>query len=231
MGLDHLLFNGGPSQPHGISWSVSPELLQLPSPQLDLVYVYTVRTLPTRILENADTKVLITLCCAFYIFCPAQWEQMHWHETEVQREAALTSGNTLPLAKAEPARSNVTEPGKGQDQRTLTKSQSSQGGRERSLQWCPRRGQDQQWGWARPWKAAQMARMPSVWLSQCPLTPFSELIKGNGTSPGRQGDFTTTDSNYNIRQFVLRCYRTFPVLITNYDSITPSWQFICSCLR
>lgn len=38
---------------------------------------HTVRTLPTCILENADTKVLITLCCAFHNFCPAQREQMH----------------------------------------------------------------------------------------------------------------------------------------------------------
>lgn len=56
--------------------------------------------------------------------------------------------------------------------------------------------------------------------------------QGEGNwSRRRRGEFTTTDSNYNIRQFVLRCYCTFPVLITNYDSITPAWQFIGSCRR
>lgn len=177
------------------------------------------------------------LCIPHFLSGTARANALTWDwsaagsSTDIRQHPPPLSKGRLNTQPQSWVRSNVTEPGKGQDQRTLTKSQSSQGGRERSLQWCPRRGQDKQWGWARPWEAAQMAEMPSVWLSQCPLTPFSELIKGNGSSPGRQGEFTTTDSNYNIRQFVLRCYRTSPVLITNYDSITPSWQFICSCLR
>ena len=67
---------------------------------------------------------------------------------------------------------------------------------------------------------------PSVWL----LPGCSELIKGKRIWSRQRDAFTTTDSNGNVRQFVLRCYCTFPVLITNYDSITPAWQFICSCL-
>ena len=78
---------------------------------------------------------------------------------------------------------------------------------------------------ARPGAAVTVWR-PSVWL----LPGFSELIKGKRIWSRQRDAFTTTDSNGNIRQFVLRCYCTFPVLITNYDSITPAWQFICSCL-
>lgn len=78
---------------------------------------------------------------------------------------------------------------------------------------------------ARPRATATVWR-PSVWL----LPGCSELIKGKRISSRQRDAFTTTDSNGNVRQFVLRCYCTFPVLITNYDSITPAWQFICSCL-
>lgn len=78
---------------------------------------------------------------------------------------------------------------------------------------------------ARPRATATVWR-PSVWL----LPGCSELIKGKRIWSRQRDAFTTTDSNGNVRQFVLRCYCTFPVLITNYDSITPAWQFICSCL-
>lgn len=63
-----------------------------------------------------------------------------------------------------------------------------------------------------------------------PAASFRSAYQGKSNESRRQGEFTATDSNYNIRQFVLRCYCAFPVLITNYGSITPTWQFICSCL-
>lgn len=65
---------------------------------------------------------------------------------------------------------------------------------------------------ARPRATATVWR-PSVWL----LPGCSELIKGKRISSRQRDAFTTTDSNGNVRQFVLRCYCTFPVLITNYD--------------
>ena len=92
---------------------------------------------------------------------------------------------------------------------------------------------DKRWGpRENGWDGARLGAAATVWmLSVWPLPGSSELIKGKHNWSRRRGEFTTTDSNYNIRQFVLRCYCTFPVLITNYDSITPAWQFICSCLR
>lgn len=71
----------------------------------------------------------------------------------------------------------------------FTKSQYSQGCRERLLRWSPGRGQ----AWVpktnsgvgtRPWEAA--AAGPDVINVALPVPAprFSELIKGNGTSPG-----------------------------------------------
>lgn len=68
-------------------------------------------------------------------------------------------------------------------------------------------------------------------VSPAPAASFLRANQGKRNQSGRQREFTTTDSKCNRRQFVLRCYCTFPVLITNYDSITPTWQFVCSCLR
>lgn len=42
-------------------------------------------------------------------------------------------------------------------------------------------------------------------------------------------NFTATGADSSASQFVLRCYCTFPVLIANYDSISPPWHFTCSC--
>lgn len=94
---------------------------------------------------------------------------------------------------------------------------------KRDTRWGPREN---------GWDGARLGAAVTVWmLSVWPLPGSSGLIKGKDNWSRQWGEFTTTDSNYNIRQFVLRCYCTFPVLITNYDSITPAWQFICSCLR
>lgn len=146
--------------------------------------LWAVRTLPARILENANTKALITLCCAFHIFCPAQWEQMHWHETEVRREQHKHQAPPSPQQRQQNKQPQspcaAMSPSLERDRiKGHLQSHSLPRVIERSLQWCPRREQDKQWGWTRPWEAVQMAGMPSVWLSQCPLTPSSELIKGN----------------------------------------------------
>lgn len=124
---------------------------------------------------------------------------------------------------------NITVPGKTEYQRSLRKPHFSQDSGQR-LPCCLLRGarasaQEKRQGWGETRGCSHRLEALSVAAAGILRANQGETIWSR-----QQDAFTTTDSNGNVRQFVLRCYCTFPVLITNYDSITPAWQFICSCL-
>lgn len=147
--------------------------------------------------------------------------------------ASAKANKTKVQPASKPVCINVTASAKRTDQRTRMKSQSSHGGGKRLLQCVLKGEQGTQGKQQGQGKTRESNKNLDVVCVAAPVPAASFLIANQGkrNQSRRQDEFTTTDSNYNIRQFVLRCYCTFPVLITNYDSITPTWQFICSCLR
>lgn len=194
------------------------------------------------VLKNPALKLIILQCPYLFSFMFSFWHCKTKSLTvnpELQQDMDLTRGKYFPLAKAnktevqrasKPVCINVTASGRGR-LRTFMKSRLSQGSRERLLCdvprgpcWCPRETAGTGQGPERqPWFGCSPRGCPSAHCL------FLRANQGKRNQSRRWGEFTTPDSNYNIRQFVLRCYCTFPVLITNYDSITPPWQFICSC--